>query len=879
MFYTAAPWMPRFLWVFAIQYAVLCLNFALHNDDEVPPWESFRDDEASFWAHPMMPWGQFVEVFIPLDDRDWKFGARSFTAFFIDTPMGYKQGITVFNPYTGKVRVTRDYRILPTNMLVQNGWPIYRGPAKSGANEFVPMKPIAGAEVNDLSDDYLMGGDPTKLPRLEGVPKAFIEEVMEEQPDTVDSEEVHTPQPVITVTSTLLPDQGLQHVVSQPPAVDLSDVMPRQLDMDYVFVSSIDVEGQLLEEATLAYVLKPEEVDSDIKRRFVQHPYSARFKKKPDTYIREKILERQEQRAKLTAADRQVRAMLQQQAKKAHKTRSVDNPSLHKALNGPYKQLVKEAMDAELTQYIETYEALEVFDKEKVASMTQAELRSALSSHFEITYKRDKSTGEFLSVKARLCIHGNEVEKYDFDDVKSPTARTASMKILLALLAKKTPHGKYFKARAWDVTGAFLRTRIDERSDAKREKDDSFVDPRPILLRLPDGRIGQLKSYVYGLKQASLEFREEIDALLKKNGFMPTADPCIYVKDEGEDKIMITCHVDDFLAVSTSDKLLDEFDRVLAEKYSDEIKRSDGDELVYMGLVIKRAPNGDVFVSQPAYYQKLVKEYAADFDLTEAEIHGKPPRYPMQATTVACEGDDDEISSTKYRGIIGALNHLALMTRPDISFALSVLASKCRCPTYGDLRRVKHLFRFVIATKHIGLNFKRDGDFQLYVYADASYASREETRSQSGYAFTLGLGNAAFYVKSTKQQLVTLSSTEAEYVAMFHSVTEAVFLKRLLEQLGFDQDPIPVFQDNTSTIQWAQGKENFHRVKHLSVKYHYVRELLKERVIAVEYLSTIEMIADVLTKPLVNEQFEYLASGLLGIYSFDKRTECERFSR
>ena len=86
----------------------------------------------------------------------------------------------------------------------------------------------------------------------------------------------------------------------------------------------------------------------------------------------------------------------------------------------------------------------------------------------------------------------------------------------------------------------------------------------------------------------------------------------------------------------------------------------------------------------------------------------------------------------------------------------------------------------MIATKHIGLNFKRDGDFQLYVYADASYASREETRSQSGYAFTSGLDNAAFYVKSTKQQLVTLSSTEAEFVAMFHSMTKAVFLKRLL---------------------------------------------------------------------------------------------------
>jgi len=66
-------------------------------------------------------------------------------------------------------------------------------------------------------------------------------------------------------------------------------------------------------------------------------------------------------------------------------------------------------------------------------------------------------------------------------------------------------------------------------------------------------------------------------------------------------------------------------------------------------------------------------------------------------------------------------------------------------------------------------------------------------------------------------------------------------------------------------------------VKHLDVKYHYVRELLKQHVIAIEYLVTTEMIADVLTKALVNDQFQYLAAGLLGIYSFDERTKTERF--
>ena len=87
---------------------------------------------------------------------------------------------------------------------------------------------------------------------------------------------------------------------------------------------------------------------------------------------------------------------------------------------------------------------------------SSVDLRSALSSDFEITYKRDKSTGEFLSVKARLCIHGNEVEKYDFDDAKSPTARIAGAKILFALLTNKTSQGK---ARAWDVTGGLDVTR------------------------------------------------------------------------------------------------------------------------------------------------------------------------------------------------------------------------------------------------------------------------------------------------------------------------------------------------------------------------------------------------------------------------------------
>ena len=113
---------------------------------------------------------------------------------------------------------------------------------------------------------------------------------------------------------------------------------------------------------------------------------------------------------------------------------------------------------------------------------------------------------------------------------------------------------------------------------------------------------------------------------------------------------------------------------------------------------------------------KLWKEYADDFDLVEASfLKTNAPRYPMHANQDPLPRDDEAIDSTRYKGVIGALNHLALMTRPDISFSLSVLASKCNSPTRGDVRRVKHLFRFVMGTRHLGLNFKRDSDFQLHV--------------------------------------------------------------------------------------------------------------------------------------------------------------------
>lgn len=161
--------------------------------------------------------------------------------------------------------------------------------------------------------------------------------------------------------------------------------------------------------------------------------------------------------------------------------------------------------------------------------------------------------------------------------------------------------------------------------------------------------------------------------------------------------------------------------------------------------------------------------------------------------------------------------------------------------------------------------FQGDDDWDLTVYADASYASRNGSKSQSGYCVSLGANNAVFYAKSQKQNIVTLSSTEAEYVALHHAATEVVYLRRLLASLGYEQkQPTIIWQDNQSTILWARGQRNHSRTKHLQVKYHYIEELIRDGLVELEYMPTTEMIADLLTKPLIGEMFVDLADQMLG---------------
>lgn len=984
--YTAATWVPWKLWPYCVVHVVHCLNLHVGEDGDCP-WEDFYHRVYNFRSMPLMPFGCVVLVLVPRHLRTWKFGERGIPGIYLGFPQGVKEGVYVYIPLTGKVRIVREYSILEnvpaewprhTSMV----WPIgeaeertlysssggllektfleddleelleaagqlaaapvhEQDESQSSLEEVVPLVDMSTAhgvttqesdsgedsdgEVLVHRSDLPAGGadNVTVVPTVHiplEVADNFImhesarreghdplEEVNPQVPEDNGLRAANQAGAAVAIDANALtprrePGQSSAHI--QPPPVerrgqarsggDAGSAMPIVGLMPTDGAGDVlppapsaaeTVEGTTLSFDTLrlqplidtcpglAYVL----TFAVEKKLFLPKGQAVHTRGGQRTQSR--VSDKYMQKLKAEAERRKKKKVWFKAVKKKKRKliNNPDKPSLSAALKGPYRQQVIDAMELELEQYTETFEAIEILSDELRMSMSREEIKKALTSHFEVEFKRDLFTQAVTRVKARLVIHGNQVEKYSYEDIKSPTVRPAAVKLLLSMLAKETPKGKRFTARSWDIKGAFLQTKIVARTAAKKARDPSYTEPAPILLRLPDGRISRLKSFVYGLKQASYEWYETMRDVLLEAGYVTTADPCIFKKVDGDDQLFICIHVDDIFCISTCETLHDELDAVLAQAFEQgddrPLTRHVGHALAYLKLRIIVNEDHSVSVDQIAYIAKVIEEWGYGRGTAAKKYNLKLidesdpgiDTHPLQGSYAPHEDDDKPIDSTWYRGVVGALNYAAQMTRPDLLYSMSVLAEHSNSPTRLQWRMLKRVMRYLVGTNNRTVTYRSDNDWEVTVYADASYATRTGSRSQTGYCVALGKNNAVFYAKSQKQNLVTLSSTEAEYVALHHAATEVVYFRRLLATLGYEQkDPTIIFQDNQSTILWARGQRNHSRTKHLNVKYHYIEELINDGIVELDYMSTTEMMADLLTKPLLDEAFTVLANRMLG---------------
>ena len=233
--------------------------------------------------------------------------------------------------------------------------------------------------------------------------------------------------------------------------------------------------------------------------------------------------------------------------------------------------------------------------------------------------------------------------------------------------------------------------------------------------------------------------------------------------------------------------------------------------------------------------------------------------------------DPEYMQKKDYRGVVGSLLYLTMVTRPDICFAVKELSRLLDSPGKDAWAATQHLLEYVHNTHHYSIRYTRPSDTDLLKitgllqgYSDADWAGQvDDRRSTSGYVFFMAGGPVSWQSKTQKS--VALSTAEAEYMALSDASKEAVHLKALLASMGYGQsEPIVIYEDNQAAQKIAENPVLHDRTKHIDIRYHFVRELVEGLKISVVYINTKQMIADLLTKAVSRMTFETLVGPLFG---------------
>ena len=212
---------------------------------------------------------------------------------------------------------------------------------------------------------------------------------------------------------------------------------------------------------------------------------------------------------------------------------------------------------------------------------------------------------------------------------------------------------------------------------------------------------------------------------------------------------------------------------------------------------------------------------------------------------------------TWYQSVIESLLYAALITRPDIIYAVATLGRYASNPNSEHILAIKKIFRYLKGTLNYGIKYLKNSENSEYLvgFSDSDFAGEKtEYKSTSDYIFYLVNGPISY--QSKLQSITVQSSTEAEYIALCNATKEAIFLRELLLELGyFKQEKIPIYSDNNGAIQLTKNSIFHDRTKHINIRYYLIRQKLKDNTISIHYINTINQKADGLTKPLNRQKF------------------------
>ncbi|CAI7758727.1 unnamed protein product [Closterium sp. NIES-53] len=372
--------------------------------------------------------------------------------------------------------------------------------------------------------------------------------------------------------------------------------------------------------------------------------------------------------------------------------------------------------------------------------------------------------GALERFKSRLVAKGfQQKEKVDFGEIFAPVVQPVTLRTVLAGAAVKGWHVKQM-----DITTAFLNGILLE--DIYMAQPDGYEDGT--------SRVCKLKKAIYGLKQAPRCWYEKLEEVSLSGGFKTSqADHSLFMLGEGEQLLLLLVYVDDILLFSHSMEQIERTQKLLMDNFKCKML---GDVYYYLGLQIER----DV-------KRRWLKVHQSHY------ISGVMERY----------------------GVTGGR---------------TVMTPVVQRPTEEQLEVAKRLVRYLGSTAFAGVQFSAGGQLKqigadgvtpgtlkLSCFTDATWASEDEDQSSVG-GFVCMVGGGPVSWRSKKQSEISQSSGEAEYMAMYRAIKEIVLLRKLLEDMGAEQEgPTPLFSNSEAAIGMANNPILNGLNKHMKIKWHW----------------------------------------------------------
>ncbi|KAG8479622.1 hypothetical protein CXB51_029429 [Gossypium anomalum] len=427
---------------------------------------------------------------------------------------------------------------------------------------------------------------------------------------------------------------------------------------------------------------------------------------------------------------------------------------------------------------------------------------------------KQNADGSLNKLKARLVVKGFS-QKYSLDYMEtfSPMARLDTIRLLVALVAQMQ-----WKIHQLDVKLAFLNGYLEE--EIYVEQPEGFKVPHK------EDMVYRLKKALYGLKQAPRAWYSRIDSYLV-----------------GGDQAMLA----DFKT-----------------KMHQMFEMSDLGKMTYfLGMEVTQSQAG-FFLSQRTFAIKILEK----FSMQNCKATSTPVAVGERLTS---QSNSEKVCETTYRSLVGCLLYLTA-TRPDIMFVVSLLSRFMHCCNEDHFRAAKRVLRYIKGTLNYGMHYSKAKDLRLIGYTDNDWAgSKDDLKSTSGYAFTLG--SAMFCWSSKKQSIVAQSTAEAEYVAAAGAVNQAIWIRKILGDLNlYQKEATEIYYDNMSAVAIVKNPVFHSRTKHFNIKLHVVREIEQAREIELVHCNSEDQVADIFTKALCTTRFIKLRKEL-GVSSMETKEE------